>query len=90
MPDTNNDKTSYIETLESRIAALENENAQLVERGEDALLLGVISEHVNKVEDIDEILTAGLEKISILKNIDFTACCVTENEHFLIKNFKDR
>lgn len=84
MVDRKRDKDSYIEELESKIVVLENENAQFAERSEDALLLGIVYEHINALDDIDGLLMAGLEKISILKNIPFCACCRKSDKGLII------
>ncbi|GAB4344825.1 MAG: hypothetical protein Kow0089_21580 [Desulfobulbaceae bacterium] len=61
-----------IRDLEARLAALESENARLAERGEDTLLLSILAHHINSVDAATEIMGAGLEKISLLKDIPFS------------------
>ncbi len=71
---TDNDHRSEIETLKHAIAVLEEENAQLSERAEESLLLGLVAETIQQRTDPVDILECVLERVSILKNLPFTAC----------------
>ncbi len=68
------DLPSRLQTLEHQIQVLTEENAQLAERAEDSLLLGLISENIQNLQDQIEIFNSGLEQISILKGIPFCSC----------------
>lgn len=63
-----------IKELEHKIRILEEENAQLTERAEDSLLLGLISENIEDSTQKIEVIENVLEQISILKNIPFCSC----------------
>ncbi|MEN8143080.1 MAG: ATP-binding protein [Thermodesulfobacteriota bacterium] len=68
------EKTSRsIRELEEKIRVLEVENELLIERGEDTLLLSLISEQINNLAGHDDILDIALEQISVLKGIFFSA-----------------
>lgn len=65
--------------LRSTIAVLEEENAQLSERAEDAMLFGVVAEAIQRAQDPVEVVGHVLEKISILKNLPFVTCARLRN-----------
>ena len=71
----NFDKNKKIKQLEARLKVLDQENSILVERAEDFLLLGVISEAVNAESDISAMFNVVLEKMALLKGMDLTAIC---------------
>jgi signal transduction histidine kinase len=60
--------------LRKTITVLEEENAQLSERAEDAMLLGLVAEAIQGLSDPREILDHALERISILKNLPYVCC----------------
>ncbi|MBI9072434.1 MAG: PAS domain S-box protein [Melioribacteraceae bacterium] len=62
-----------LKELEANLEILEEENASLSLRSVEILLLNLISDSIRFVEDKDLIIEDILEKISILKNIPFTA-----------------
>lgn len=64
-----------IRELEGRIRALTEENYLLAEQAEDALLLSLISESIQRHDSLEKILNEALEQISILKVIPFASCC---------------
>jgi hypothetical protein len=64
-----------IRELEERVRILQLENDQLAERAEDTLLLGLIAEQISRAEEVGRVLESGLERISVLKDIPFCACC---------------
>lgn len=66
-------KEDDIQQLNERIRILEQENEILAENREELLLLGLISEQVEAEQDEKQLLSAALEKTSILKNIPFCA-----------------
>jgi PAS domain S-box-containing protein len=68
------DLSSRLQTLEQQILVLTEENAQLAERAEDSLLLGLISENLQNLQNQIDIFGSGLEQISILKGISFCSC----------------
>ena len=68
------DLSTRLQSLEHQISVLTEENAQLAERAEDSLLLGLISKNIQNLQDKIEIFSSGLEQISILKGIPFCSC----------------
>lgn len=69
-----NDQHDIIQRLELRIKELEEENNSLSNRVEEILLLSLINESFETISDEKELLTAVLEKISVLKDIPYCAC----------------
>jgi len=65
--------------LKARVQRLEQENAHLTSQAEDMLLLGVIHEAINPLSDCQQILTKGLERMALLKDIPL--CCGGMIEH---------
>jgi len=63
-----------IRGLEQKVRVLEEENAQLAERAEDSLLLGLVSENIQNLSQGNEIIENTLERISILKAIPYATC----------------
>jgi len=63
-----------IGVLEHKVRVLEEENAQLAERAEDSLLLGLVSENIQNLSSGTEIIENTLERISILKTIPYATC----------------
>jgi len=63
-----------LKALERRLQLLEEENSSLSEGQEDALLLGLVAEQIHALKDRGPILRAGLERISMLKDIPLCAC----------------
>ena len=70
--DSNHQKE--IAALRNTIEVLEAENAHLSERAEEALLVGLVAETIQSLTDPAEIVENVLERVSILKNIPYTAC----------------
>ena len=68
------DRNETIAELKYKIRVLEEENAQLSERAEDSLLLGLIADAIENASSQFEILEKVLERISILKNIPYCTC----------------
>ena len=68
------DPRREIEVLQTTIKVLEEENAQLSERAEDAMLLGLLAESVQGLDNPLDVLAQALERISILKNLPFVTC----------------
>jgi signal transduction histidine kinase len=77
-----NDGERQLAALHKTIAVLEEENAQLSERAEDAMLLGLVAEAIQGLSDPRDILDHALERISILKNLPYV-CCSGLNSHGL-------
>ncbi len=67
--------------LESAIRVLQSESEQLAERAEDTLLLSLLAEELSAAETPESVLSRGLERISILKNVPLCAACSTENQN---------
>lgn len=61
--------------LQERCRILAEENERLASRTEDMLLLGLIAEEIDPAEEMAQVLERGLERISILKDIPYCACC---------------
>ncbi len=62
------------EDMRDRLRVLEKENEALAERAEDISLLGLVAEQVGIEADPQELLTAVLERVCILKAIPFGVC----------------
>ena len=74
--------------LEEKVRILQLENDHLAERAEDTLLLGLIAEQISMAEDIGQVLEYGLERISVLKDVPFCACCLlTGNRATIVKSY---
>lgn len=63
-----------IEALRAAITVLEEENAQLLERAEDAMLLAQVAEVIENVTEPVEILDRMVERVSILKDLPYVTC----------------
>ncbi len=59
--------------LESRLTELEGENEILIERAEDILLLGLVTEAISRQDEPGDIMATALERISILKDVPYCA-----------------
>ncbi len=82
------DLIQKIQELEEKVRILQMENDQLAERAEDTLLLGLIAEQISGAEEIGQVLESGLERISVLKDIPFCACCsLTGNKAIIFKSY---
>ena len=68
------DYQGKIDALQHTIDVLEAENAQLSERAEEAMLLGLVAETLQSLTDPVEIVDSVLERVSILKHIPFIVC----------------
>ena len=64
-----------VETLEARLRELEAENAVLAERQEDASLIGLVAEAAHLHDGPDAILAAGLERLSVLRDLPLCGRC---------------
>lgn len=73
-----------IRLLEARIASLEDENEALAEGHEDALLLGLVAEQIQGEHGTQRILRAGLERISLLKDLPLCACLELRGKQALV------
>lgn len=77
-----------IRELEESNRILQIENDELAERAEDTLLLGLIAEQIGTAEEVGPVLERCLERISVLKDIPFCACCsLAGNEAVVIKSY---
>ena len=63
-----------LEALQAANRILEEENAQLSERAEDAMLLAQVAEALEGVTEPKPVIDNVLERISILKNLPFVTC----------------
>jgi PAS domain S-box-containing protein len=82
----NEKSASKISFLEERIKILELENQMLVERSEDVFLLGTVIESISRADDSIGIMENTLERISLLKDIPFCACCSIEGDRIQALN----
>jgi len=73
--------------LISKIKELEAVNTALNERVGDTLLYGVVAEIIYQTEDSGSLIDQILERISILKNIPFSACLEKTGESWEIIGF---
>ncbi len=69
-----NDPYKEIERLRATIEILEQENSQLSERAEDAMLQGLVTEAIQGLTDPFEVIEHVLERVSILKDLPFVTC----------------
>lgn len=82
------DVRQKIRELEEKVRIQQMENDQLAERAEDTLLLGLIAEQISGAEETGQVLASGLERISVLKDIPFCACCsLTGNKAKIVKSY---
>ncbi len=68
-----NDLLEEIEFLKKEIKRLREEKRALVERAEDIHLLGLVSERVSRAQSDREVVEAVLEKICLMRDIDYAA-----------------
>jgi len=61
--------SDLLQAMSERVRLLEAENARLAEQAEDTLLQGLVYEAINRESDREAVLSAGIERISILKDI---------------------
>ncbi len=85
MPDYEQD----IKALQARLRVLEDENSLLVERAEDLLLLGQISEAIHAEPDIPTMFQLALEKIALFKGVDLVAICLSVDRGWRIEHCYD-
>ncbi len=65
--------------LEKRLADVEGENEILIERAEDILLLGLVTEAISRQIEPEDIMATVLERISILKDVPYCALVKLDN-----------
>jgi len=63
-----------VEALRAANRILEEENAQLSERAEDAMLLALVAETLEGVAEPQPVVDKVLERISILKDLPYVTC----------------
>lgn len=69
------EKDSFeIDRLRAAIKILEEENAQLSDRAEDAMLLGLVAEAIEGISEPSAVMEQVLERISILKDLPLVTC----------------
>ncbi|BDG03741.1 response regulator [Anaeromyxobacter oryzae] len=74
-----------IQALEAELRALHDENDRLAEAQTDAVLLGFLAEHVRAESEPDGILRAGLERMSVLKDLSLTLACAREGDRLVAR-----
>lgn len=73
------EKDSFeIERLRAAIKILEEENALLSDRAEDAMLLGLVAEAIEGISEPSAIMEQVLERTSILKDLPFVTCGILQ------------
>ncbi len=77
---------SIINELRLRIKLLENQNEVKAKLMEEKLLLWLTSETINQAGDRDELVYNLLERISVILEVSFSACCQISKEHFQLLN----
>lgn len=66
--------------LKLRIKLLDKQDEQMAGRMEEKLLLWLVSDTINQSDNIDELIYNFLERISVIRDISFSACCrVSDN-----------
>lgn len=65
--------------LQEKIRILENENESLAAQVEETLLLSLVSESMATHNEIQPLLDHSLERIAVIKNIPWCACCELKN-----------
>jgi len=78
-----NDLEKRCQGLEKTISVLENENDLLYERAEETLLISLIADIIRSIDDRDLLCSSILERISILKDIQYCACCEFKNNKII-------
>ncbi len=73
-----------VEELEESVRILQAENQRLAASAEDTLLLSLIAEEINPAEHAEQVLARGLERISILKDIPYAACCLSRDDGMVL------
>jgi PAS domain S-box-containing protein len=63
----------HYRALEKKLADIEGENEILIERAEDILLLGLVTEAISRQIEPEEIMATVLERVSILKDVPYCA-----------------
>jgi len=67
-----------LDELEEQVRILQEENERLAGRAEDTLLLSLIAEAIDPAVTPLQVLEHGLERISMLKDVPYAACCRLE------------
>lgn len=66
---------SILNELKLRIKLLEHQNEQRAEQMEDKLLLWLVADTVSQADNVDELLFHLLERICMVREIPYAACC---------------
>lgn len=85
----NHREENTLKELTARVQILEQENSMLIERAEDFLLLGLITEAIHAETEVSDMFASALEKIALLKGIDLAAVCQNRNERWLVVSSYD-
>lgn len=79
---------SIFNELRLRIKLLEKQNGLKAEQMEDKLLLWLVSDTISQAGDIDELLFNLLERICMIREIPYSACCkVSGNKISLLNHY---
>ena len=73
-PPSTDELQKEVERLRATNRILEEENLQLSERAEDAMLLALVAEALEGVSETRQVIARVLERISILKDIPYVTC----------------
>lgn len=66
---------SILNELKLRIKLLEHQNEQRAEQMEDKLLLWLVADTVSQADNVDDLLFHLLERICMVREIPYAACC---------------
>ncbi len=79
---------SIFNELRLRIKLLEKQNGLKAEQMEDKLLLWLVADTISQAGDIDELLFNLLERICMIREIPYSACCkVSGNKISLLNHY---
>jgi len=78
---------SLFNELRLRMKLLEQQNEQMAELMEEKLLLWLASDTIYHAGDVDELMYNLLERICMILELPFAACCKISNEKSLLLNY---
>ena len=78
---------SIFNELRLRMKLMEQHNEQTGKRMEEKLLLWLVTDTINQSGDVDELIFNLLERISMIREIPFAACCKISGDHLYPLNY---
>jgi signal transduction histidine kinase len=82
------DQDSIFNELRLRIKFLEQQNGLKAEQMEDKLLLWLVADTISQAGDIDELMLNLLERICMIRELPYAACCrVSGNKINLLNHY---